>query len=96
MLESNCRYDQPGFSIDIQHMLRKNPGGSIRKTCQLMDHVCCVYQALFFLTESAKNHMLNTSGFGSIILVYMRITVGTATVDISFLVPSVVGLRGSC
>ena len=35
------------------------PGGSIMKNGKLTDQVCFVYRALFILTESAKNHVLN-------------------------------------
>ena len=35
------------------------PGGSIRKNGKLTEHVSFVYRALFILTESVKNHVLN-------------------------------------
>ena len=38
----------------------KNPRWYIRKNDKLTDHVCFTYRALFVLTESAKNHVLNT------------------------------------
>ena len=33
---------------------------SVERNDKLMDHVCFVHRALFFLTESGKNHVLNT------------------------------------
>ena len=43
----------------VPFFCKKNPGRSVRKNVKSTGHVCFVYQALFFLTETAINHVLN-------------------------------------
>ena len=48
------------YSGSVSFFWWQNPGGSIRNNGKLTGHVCFVNQALLFLMESAKNHVLNT------------------------------------
>ena len=56
---SNRKNDFLRFLLSIFFFCWKTPRGSVRKNVKLMGHVCFVNQALFFLMESAKNHVMN-------------------------------------
>ena len=58
---SHAKIDFLRFWLSIFFSVGRILDGLVGKMVfELTDHVCFVYRALFFLTDSAKNHVLNT------------------------------------